>query len=64
MKSRNVVPLHLLRWMRKMELSVSLKPHTKFVDFGYGLIRMPSADAIPAYRWRGTHTRVVRREDC
>lgn len=64
MRSRNVVPLHLLRWMRIMELSVSLKPYTKFVDFGYGLIRMPSADVIPAYRWRGTRTRVVRREDC
>lgn len=64
MKSRKVVPLHLVRWMRKLELSVSIKPQTKFVDFGYGLARMPTAEVIPAYRWRGTRTKVVKREDC
>lgn len=64
MRGRKVVPLHLVRWMRKLELSVNLKPHTKFVDFGYGLIRMPSTAAIPAYRWRGARTRVVKQEDC
>lgn len=64
MRSRNVVPLYLVRWMRKLERSVSIKPQTKFVDFGYGLIRMPTANVIPAYRLNGVRTKVVKDEAC
>jgi hypothetical protein len=62
MRSRSVVPLHLIRWMMKLDLAVNIKAQTKFVDFGYGLVRFPSADVVPEYRsWR-MRTKVVQRE--
>lgn len=63
MKSKKRIPLHLVRWLRKLDLAVSLKPQRKFVDYGGGLLRIPDGKTYPAYRWIKVRTKVVRAED-
>jgi hypothetical protein len=63
MKSKKRIPLHLVRWLRKLDRAVSLKPQTKFVSYGDGLLRMPDGKTYPAYRWIKVRTKVVKPED-
>ncbi|WP_222045123.1 hypothetical protein [Rhizobium laguerreae] len=62
MRSRKYVPLHIVRWMRKLDRAVSLQPRTKFVDYGEGLLRQPGEGAQPEYRWKTVRTKVVTRD--
>lgn len=62
MKSRKRIPWHLVRWMRKLDQFVLLKPHTKFVNYGDGLVRAPTGDVCPAYRMRKVRTKVIKPE--
>jgi hypothetical protein len=63
MRSRKRIPLHLVRWLRKLDRAVSLRPQTKFVNYGDGLLRIPDGKTSPEYRWIKVRTKVVRPED-
>jgi hypothetical protein len=60
MRSRKRIPLHLVRWMRKLDQAVSLRPQPKFVNYGDGLQRVPDGTT---YRGIKVRTKVVRQED-
>jgi hypothetical protein len=60
MKSKKRMPLHIARWLRKSNKCALLRPHTKFVNYGDGLVRAPTGDMIPAYRSRRVRTKVVK----